>query len=97
MMTKRKRTYELRKGDQIPTYQATIQEIMSEPSFALGVADVRAGRNFRPAYTAWSTDMQWDYERGRQWARLAPASVVLKRNGRITREAVAWYMTADIP
>jgi hypothetical protein len=96
-MTKRKRTYRICEGDQIPTHSVTIQEIMSEPSFALGVADVRAGRGFRSAYTAWGTNECWGYERGRQWARLAPASVVLKRNGRITREAVAWYITAAIP
>ena len=45
------------------------------PSFALGVADVRAGRGFHPDYAAWDDNQQWDYERGRQWARFAPPSV----------------------
>jgi hypothetical protein len=93
---KMKRDYRLRPGNQIPTYTVTIQEIMSEPSFALGVADMRAGRGVRLAYHTWRPGVQWDYERGRQWAKLAPTSVVLKRNGKITREAVAWYVTADI-
>ena len=96
-MTKRRRTHRLREGDQIPTHAVTLEEIMSEPAFALGAADVRAGRGFHPDYASWDDDLQWSYERGRQWARLAPPSVALKRDGRITREAEAWYMKADIP
>jgi hypothetical protein len=38
---------------------------------------------------------QWNYERGRQWARQAPPTVALKRNGKLTDEAVPWY-TDDI-
>jgi len=63
---------------------------MVSPEFALGVADARAGRPYRDSYQIWHTDAQWNYERGRQWARLVPASVMLKRNGKITREAVEW-------
>jgi hypothetical protein len=78
-------------GDQVPTQPVSIEEIMSAPYFALGVADVRAGRPYHDGYQTWHTDEQWDYERGRQWARLVPASVVLKRNGKITREAAEWF------
>ena len=45
-----KRGYRLRKGDQIPTRTVTIVEIMSGPSFALGVADARAGRGYHRDY-----------------------------------------------
>lgn len=82
--------YRRHKGDQIPTRPVTILEIMSAPHFALGVADARAGRPYRDGYQTWHTNAQWNYERGRQWARLVPASVVLKRNGKITREAAEW-------
>jgi hypothetical protein len=75
---------------QVPTVPVAIPEIMETPEFALGVADARAERGYRNAYQAWHSNAQWDNERGRQWARLVPASVVLKRNGKITPEAAAW-------
>jgi hypothetical protein len=84
------------KPDQIPTTPTTAAWIMSQPQFALGVADVRSGRGFRLAYDTWGTDAAWCYERGRQWARLTPTSVALKRNGKITPEAVAWFERAEI-
>jgi hypothetical protein len=86
-----KRGYRLREGDQIPTRLVSFVEIMSQPEFALGVADARAGRPYRSAYGAWRTNDQWGYERGRAWATLAPKTVQLKRNGQITREAVQWF------
>jgi hypothetical protein len=43
---------------------------MAGPTFALGVADVRAGgRSFHPDYDQWSTNKQWAYERGRALGR----------------------------
>jgi hypothetical protein len=85
------------KPEQIPTTPTTAGWIMSQPQFALGVADVRARRGFHPAYDTWGTDAQWCYERGRQWARLTPTSVALKRNGKISVQAVAWFeRRADI-
>jgi hypothetical protein len=66
--------YQLRDGDQIPTRLTTAAEIGIR-MFALGVADVRAGRGFRPEYETWqNTNDRWAYERGRQWARLGPRS-----------------------
>ena len=43
----------LRKGEQVPVRSVTVQEIMPCPYFALGVADVRAGRGFRADYDTW--------------------------------------------
>jgi len=34
--------------------------------------------------------------RGRQWAAMAPRSIVLKRNGKITNEALNWFLRGDI-
>jgi hypothetical protein len=80
-----------KKVEQICTVDVTIIEIMSSPQFALGVADARSGRLYRAGYGTWHTNGQWNYERGRQWARLAPASCALKRDGKITPEAVRWF------
>ena len=64
---------------------------MSQPTFALGVADVRAGRPVHRDYDLWDTNGQWNYERGRMWATLAPRDVPLKRKGRINPDAVMWF------
>jgi hypothetical protein len=82
-------------GAQVPTFPTTIDAIMSTREFVLGVIDGRAGRGHRSDYATWDTDRQWNYERGRTWAAVAPRSVVLKRNGEITAEAKRWF-TDDI-
>ena len=46
------------------------QEIMSSHTFALGVADARAGLSMRKDYDAWITSDQRSYDRVRCWARL---------------------------
>jgi hypothetical protein len=94
---KRKTTQRGRQDGQVPTRPTTAREIMSSSGFALGAADVRAGRGYRTDYESWSdVDKQWNYERGRQWAQQAPCTVALRRNGKITDEAVRWFTTADI-
>jgi hypothetical protein len=55
------------------------------------VTDGRAGRGYRSAYATWDIDRQWNYERGRVWAGLAPRSMALKRNGKLTAAAKSWY------
>jgi hypothetical protein len=76
---------------QVPTSFTTVDEIMRRPTFALGVSDARAGRPVRRDYDLWDIDDQWDYERGRQWATIAPRNIPLKHNGRINPDAVAWF------
>jgi len=78
-------------GSQIPTQPVSAAWIMSQPSFALGVTDVRAGRRIHRDYDLWDTNGQWSYERGRVWATLAPRNVQLRRAGKITPEALAWF------
>jgi hypothetical protein len=64
---------------------------MRSRQFAMGVADVRAGRLQHPRYTQWTTNEQWNYERGRAWAVQVPRSVLLKRDGKLNVEAVKWF------
>ena len=94
-MAKRKSGHRVHDGDQVPTRPVTVLEIMSSPTFTLGVADVRAGLGYRSDYQRWDGNTQWNYERGLQWARQAPRTVALKRNDKITDEAIRWY-TDDI-
>jgi hypothetical protein len=74
--------------DQVPTFLTTVEEIMASPYFVLGAADQRAGRGYRSAYTTWSVNNLWNYERGRAWAVLAPRSVALKRDGKLNPAAI---------
>jgi hypothetical protein len=82
--------YRLRLGDQIPTRPTTIARIMADPKFALGVADARAGRGYPANYDTWR-EGQWSYERGRQWAQIAPRSLPLKMDGQINPRALLWF------
>jgi hypothetical protein len=65
---------------------------MSDPAFERGVRDARAGRGFPVDFDDWETNSAWNYERGRIWAQRAPCTVILKQDGRITNEAVGWFM-----
>lgn len=77
---------------QVPTTPTTVFAIMSRPTFALGVEDARASRGYRRDYDTWEdTNDRWTYERGRQWARVAPRTVPLKVNGKVTQQAMQWY------
>jgi hypothetical protein len=78
-------------GDQVPTMPVSAHWIMSQPTFALGAADARAGRGAHLDYDLWDTNGQWSYERGRAWATLTPRHVQLRRAGKITSEALAWF------
>ena len=76
--------------EQVPTNAVSLQWIMSGPSFSRGAADCRAGRPYPSSFDEWTTNEQWNYERGRAWASRVPASVVIKRNGKLTNEALYW-------
>jgi len=78
-------------GEQVPTRPVSVLSIMSQPTFALGAADARAGRGAHRDYDLWDTNGQWSYERGRAWATLTPPCVQLRRAGKITFEALAWF------
>ena len=93
-MVKPKPSYRLREGDQVPTRLTTFAEVMAQPTFLLGVADVRSKRGYRSDYDLWHGNDQWGYERGRMWATLTPRDLALKRDGKITREALQWFMCA---
>lgn len=77
------------RSDQVATIPATVELIMRDPAFALGAADVRAGLPFRRQYDRWDTNTQWNYERGRAWALLAPRHVKIRgRDGKLSSAAV---------
>ena len=78
-------------ADQVPTSPVTVEWIMRQPTFLLGVADARANRSYHCHYDHWDTNGQWNYERGRMWGVVVPRSVPLKSSGKIAPEAIAWF------
>ena len=55
--------------EQVNTLSCNAADIVYSPHFAIGVADLRAGA---PPRFDEMQDEYWGYERGRQWAVLAP-------------------------
>ena len=74
--------------EQVATVNIGASFFMLLPEFALGVNDMRCGRRPRFDLTG-SMDQQWAYERGRQFALIAPASMPLRKKGRLNLEALA--------
>jgi hypothetical protein len=91
---------------QVKTVSTSLESIMRTPAFVRGVADKRAGHP--PCYDAYmfcqddiyavtrdAINGHWNYERGRQWAALAPMSMPLMVDGRLSLKAVALYRAAE--
>ena len=72
---------------QIDTTRTTTRAIMGSAAFAAGVTDVRIGLPTR--YDSFGDD--WDYERGRMWAFIAPMSMPLRIDRRLNPEAVRLF------
>jgi hypothetical protein len=58
--------------EQEPTEPVSVETIMRCRAFVAGVKDARAGLSFHSDYERWEVNDQWNYERGRAWATLAP-------------------------
>lgn len=76
---------------QAPTRRVALQTIMARRDFAAGVDDVRSGRAAR--FDDALND-QWDYERGRQFALIAPMSMPLRIGRSLNPAALALFTLA---
>jgi hypothetical protein len=65
--------------EQVETALTTIDEIMKSKAFERGFDEQRAGR--KPRYDEEHGNASWNYERGRQFAIIAPASMQLRLPG----------------
>ena len=61
-----------RDREKVNTLNCSAADIVYSPHFAIGVADLRAGA---PPRFDEMQDEYWAYERGRQWAVLAPINM----------------------
>jgi hypothetical protein len=68
---------------------------MASAAFAHGVADVRADR--RADFDVRNGSDAWEYERGRQWAVIAPKTMPIKVGRRINPKAISVFIKAEIP
>jgi hypothetical protein len=69
-----------RHREQVATTVTTVEKIMRSAAFKRGVQDKREGRPPSDAD-------DWDYERGRQWAAIAPADMPVTIDGRLNPKA----------
>jgi hypothetical protein len=74
---------------QADTRRATTASIMRSTDFKAGVEDVRAGRPAR--FDEFNSD---NYERGRQWATIVPATTPLRVKGKLNPEALRLFDAA---
>ena len=85
--------------DQVKTEYIGASYFLQSREFARGVDDVRAGRPARFDDYAWdqggmpATDRQWAYEKGQQFATIAPRSMPLRINGKLNLDALrlCWW------
>lgn len=73
---------------QVRTVRTTIAAIMRTPAFRRGFEDARAGGAFD-----WRID-DWDYERGRLFAHIAPLDMPLWIGGKLNPNAIALFRAA---
>jgi hypothetical protein len=66
----------------VPPVRTTINKIIRGDAFHRGVAEIRAG--LPPHFDRYD---DWDYERGRQWALVAPHSMPLMIGRKVNPEA----------
>lgn len=76
---------------QAATRTVKITYVMMRAEFWHGVQDKRMHRGFRDEYENWDKGQQFYYERGRQWAALAPALMPLRIGRRLNPQAVHVY------
>ena len=69
-------------------------EVMRTREFRLGFEDARTGRSAR--FDAFNdTNRAWNYERGRQFATIAPLSMKLSIRGQLNPHALSLFAAAD--
>jgi hypothetical protein len=92
--------FEISDRDQVETEHVGASYFLESRDFARGVEDVRAGRPPRFDEYAWdqggmpATDRQWAYEKGRQFATIAPRSMPLRINGKLNLDALRLLVAA---
>jgi hypothetical protein len=77
-----------RDQQQIDTVPITLEDTMGSREFARGVDDARRGVPF-DSWIGGDGAECWDYERGRQFAHIAPITMPLRINGKLNRTAIA--------
>jgi hypothetical protein len=75
-------------GRQVRTYRTTAMAIMASPEFERGLDDARKGVPFD-----WRIN-EWNYERGRLFAYIAPVNMPLRIGYRLNEGAIALYRAA---
>jgi hypothetical protein len=73
--------------EQVPTQAVSLTDIMGSLAFVAGTREVRGGLPLRTAAYSKVND-QWNYERGRAWAVVAPRNMPLWVGGSLNPAAM---------
>jgi hypothetical protein len=77
-------------SEQVPTRTATAAAVLRSAAFNRGLDEARAGRP--PDFDSHIDD--WDYERGRQFATIAPLTMRIFKNKKLNRKALQFLKRA---
>jgi hypothetical protein len=77
-------------SEQVPTRTTTATAVLRSAAFNRGVGEVRAGRP--PQFDSHPDD--WDYERGRLFAVIAPPTLPIVVDGKLKRKALQFLKRA---
>jgi hypothetical protein len=79
---------------QLPVIAISIERVMRSAAFRRGVDEVRAGKAPHFLDNDEETDNTWQYERGRQFAVIAPRSMPILIERKLNPKAVALFCAA---
>lgn len=79
-----------RYAKQETTKSVGIRSVIYTREFNLGVADGSKGLPYRPEYERWTTNDQWNYERGRLFGIATKGEVPVKINKKVTQQAIMY-------
>jgi hypothetical protein len=77
---------------QVSVRPVTFASIMRTAAFRRGLEEVRAGQP--PCFDEFD-ELSWEYERGRQFAYVAPLSMRLWIGGKLNPKAIALFAAAS--
>jgi hypothetical protein len=80
---------------QVNTHYVSAAAIMRTDAFRRGVEERRLGREPNYDQTV-SINAAWNYERGRQWAVVAPPGLPVLKDNRVNPEALLEFRMAGI-
>ena len=81
---------------QVETVRTTYRTIMKSKHFNLGFADVVSNKGWNTLYDSWDINTQWCYERGRLFAIHTNGKVPVKKERKVSSDAIYAYVDGSV-